>query len=76
MKLRKPVIVLAHAFVGWALCAAIMGIGLAMLPPQTALIIHAIAAPIFFKGVSLVRKITETRHFSGWTTPLSTRYHG
>jgi hypothetical protein len=41
----KYVIVLVHAFVGWALCAATMGIGLATLPLQTALIIHAIAAP-------------------------------
>jgi hypothetical protein len=50
MKLRKPVMVLAHAFVGWALCAATMGIELATLSLQTALIIHASAAPIFFFG--------------------------
>ena len=67
MKLRKPVIVLAHAFVGWALCAATMGIGLATLPLQTALIIHAIAAPIFFTGVSLF----YFRKFH-YTTPLQT----
>lgn len=48
MKRMKYVIVLVHAFVGWALC-----IGLATLPLQTALIIHAIAAPTFFKCVSL-----------------------
>ena len=53
MKNMKYVTVLVHAFVGWALCAATMGIGLATLPLQTALIIHAIAAPIFFTGVSL-----------------------
>src|SRR5215469_5924066 len=44
-----------------------MGIGLATLPLQTALIIHAIAAPIFFTGVSLF----YFKKFP-YTTPLQT----
>jgi hypothetical protein len=47
-------IVLVYAFVGWALCAATMGIGLAKTTLKNALIIHAIGAPIFFSVVSLI----------------------
>jgi hypothetical protein len=54
MNIRKIVILLAHEGVGWTLCAATMGIGMAELPLQTALIIHTIAAPIFFTGGSLL----------------------
>ena len=54
MNLSKILIILAHAFVGWALCAATMGIGMAVTSLNTALTIHAILAPIFFAGVSLV----------------------
>lgn len=67
MTATKTLIILAHAFVGWALCAATMGIGMSALPAQTALIVHAVAAPIFFAGLSWV-------YFSrfGYTTPLDT----
>lgn len=64
---RKLGILLAHALVGWALCAATMGIGMAKLPLQQALIVHAIGAPIFFTLVSLV----YFRKFS-YTGPLQT----
>lgn len=57
----------AHAFVGWALCAATIGIGQAVTSLQTALVVHAIAAPLFFSGVSIVY---FTRFAS--TTPLQT----
>jgi hypothetical protein len=50
--LRKPLILLAHAFVGWILCAATMGIGMATTTLQTALVVHAVGAPIFFAAVS------------------------
>jgi hypothetical protein len=46
-------IILAHAFVGWMLCAATMGIGMSLTSLSNTLIIHAIGAPIFFAGVSL-----------------------
>lgn len=54
MKTRKLITVLVHAFVGWALCAATMTIGMATTSMQNALIIHAIGAPVFFTIVSLV----------------------
>lgn len=54
MSVRAVIIVLVHAFIGWALCAATMGIGMATLSMQNALIVHAVGAPIFFTVISLV----------------------
>lgn len=67
MKSRKLITVLLHAFVGWALCAATMTIGMATTSMQNALIIHAIGAPVFFTIVSLI-------YFTkfNYTTPLQT----
>ncbi len=67
MASNKVLIILAHAFVGWALCAATMGIGMAVTTLDTTLIIHAIGAPIFFCGISLI----YFRKFN-YTTPLQT----
>ncbi len=67
MNAQKLIIILTHAFIGWALCAATMGIGMAVAPVETVLIIHAIGAPIFFAGVSLV----YFRKFN-YTAPLQT----
>jgi hypothetical protein len=61
--------ILAHAFIGWALCAATMGIGMAATSLQNALIIHAIGAPIFFAIVSLI----YFKKFN-YTTPLQTAF--
>src|SRR5215472_3277424 len=69
MKIRKLMIVMVHAFVGWALCAATMGIGLATMSLQPALIMHAIGAPIFFTGISLF----YFKKFNS-TTPLATAF--
>jgi len=63
----KFIVIVAHAFVGWALCAATICIGMAVTSLDNALIIHAIAAPIFFAGVSLV----YFRKFN-YTAPLQT----
>jgi len=54
MNVKQIAIILGHAFVGWALCAATMGIGMAITSLQNTLIAHAIGAPIFFAVVSLV----------------------
>ena len=54
MTLEKWIIALVHAFAGWALCFAVMGIGMATMPLERALIVHAAAAPIIFTLVSLV----------------------
>lgn len=60
-------VLLAHAFVAWALCGAVMGIGQAVTTEQNAIIAHAIAAPIIAFGVSL---FYFTRF--NYTTPLLT----
>ena len=67
MNIMKLVIIFVHAFVGWALCAATMGIGMATLGLQNALVVHAIGAPIFFTLVSLI----YFKKFN-YTTPLQT----
>ena len=67
MDSKKLSVILAHAFIGWALCAATMGIGMAVTTLQTTLIVHAIGAPIFFAGVSWI----YFRNFH-YTSPLHT----
>jgi hypothetical protein len=68
MDMQKTVVVLAHAFVGgWLLCAATMGVGMAVTSLDTALVIHAIAAPIIFALISLIYF-----HKFNFTTPLQT----
>jgi hypothetical protein len=67
MSLGKVLIILAHALVGWFLCAFTMGIGMAVTTLQTTLIIHAIGAPVFFALVSLL----YFRRFH-YTSPLLT----
>jgi hypothetical protein len=67
MNIKEVAIIFAHAFLGWMLCAATMGIGMAVTSLENTLIIHAIGAPIFFAGVSLV----YFRKFN-YTTPLQT----
>jgi hypothetical protein len=64
---KKLIILLIHAFTGWALCGATMMIGMQVTSEQTALVVHAIAAPIFFGTISWV-------YFSrfNYTTPLQT----
>ncbi len=51
---KKLIVLLLHAFVGWLLCAATMGIGMALTSLEIALVIHAVAAPVFFAVVSIV----------------------
>lgn len=62
MNIKK---LMTHAFIGWALCAATMGIGMATMTLENALIVHAIGAPIYFAIVSLVyfRKFNYTSPF-------------
>ena len=69
MAAKKTIVVLLHAFIGWMLCAATMGIGMAVTTLNNALIIHAIAAPVFFTGISLV----YFRRFA-YTSPLQTAF--
>ncbi|MEJ2600779.1 MAG: hypothetical protein P8Z00_20780 [Anaerolineales bacterium] len=64
---RNVLTILVHAFVGWALCTATMGIGMATTSIQNTLIAHAIGAPIYFAVVSL----NYFKKFN-YTTPLQT----
>jgi len=54
MTIKKLAIILFHAFVGWVLCAATIYIGMSVTSMETTLIIHAIAAPIYFAILSWV----------------------
>jgi len=67
MNIKKVLTILAHAFIGWALCTASMGISQATTTIENALIIHAVGAPIFFSVVSL----NYFKRFN-FTTPLMT----
>ena len=67
MHMKKLVIIFVHAFIGWVLCAATMGIGMATMTLESTLIVHAVGAPIFFAVVSLI----FFRKFN-YTTPLQT----
>jgi len=64
---KKIIILLIHAFIGWALCGATMMIGMQVMSMQAALVVHAIAAPIFFGAISWI-------YFSrfNYTTPIQT----
>ena len=67
MKPGEAAITLAHAFVGWALCFATIGIGRATTSMSNTLVVHAIGAPIYFAVVAWV-------YFTkfNYTTPLWT----
>jgi hypothetical protein len=52
MKSKSIVIATVHAFIGWLLCAATMGIGSSLTSMSNALYIHAALAPIFFFLIS------------------------
>jgi len=64
---KKVVVILAHALVGWALCGSIIGIGRSLTTMETTLVVHAIGAPLIFGILSLL----YFRKFN-YTTPLQT----
>ena len=64
---KTTAIILAYTVVGWALCGATTDVGMAVTSPSTALIVHLVAAPVFFIVVSWV----YFRWFS-FTSPLQT----
>jgi hypothetical protein len=69
LNVKKMLVILLHAFVGWALCGAIMGIGMAVTSIETSLIIHAMGAPVIFAVLSFI----YFRKFN-YTTPLQTAF--
>jgi hypothetical protein len=58
---------LLYGFVGWAVCAAIMGVLLQVTSLQTALLVHACAVPVVFAVIA-------SRYFrvAGARAPLQT----
>lgn len=64
---RQILVVTAFGLVGWALCGAIMFVGMAVTSMQTTLISHAIGAPVIFTALSWI-------YFTkfGYTRPLLT----
>ena len=67
VNIAKLVMLLAHAFAGWMLCAAIIGIGFQVTTVETTLIAHAMGVPIIFALIAFM-------YFKGfnYTTPLQT----
>jgi hypothetical protein len=65
--IKTVVVILVHALVGWALCAATIGIGFQLISPMNTLIIHAVGAPVFFFLVSR----NYFKKFS-YTSPIQT----
>ena len=63
----KALVVLLHAVAGWAFCGAVIGISRKIVPLESALVVHAIAAPLGFAAISLF----YFRRFA-FTTPLQT----
>jgi hypothetical protein len=67
IQIKKVMIILAHGLVGWALCGAIIWVGMAVTSMQNTLVIHAIGAPIIFGAIASI----YFRAFN-YTTPLQT----
>jgi hypothetical protein len=67
MRGKKIGIISTLAFIGWAICGMIMGVGLATTTEDNALILHAAFVPVVFFGVSFL----YYNKFN-YTTPLQT----
>ncbi|MFQ6087616.1 MAG: hypothetical protein ACE5K0_01770 [Candidatus Methanofastidiosia archaeon] len=65
--IKKLITILAHGFVVWALCGAIIFIGREITTMESTLIIHAIGAPIIAATISLI----YLKKFN-YTSPLQT----
>jgi predicted membrane protein len=66
-RIARAATIMAFAIVGWAVCAATIGIGFSLMPEHEALVLHAVVAPIVFAGLSW---LYFTRF--GYTPPLKT----
>ena len=51
--MRKYIVFFIHALAGWALCGAVMGVGMRLFSLQNALLLHLFAAPLIFASLSL-----------------------
>jgi hypothetical protein len=52
MATKRILLFLIHALCGWALCGAVMGFGMQILPLRAALLVHLAAAPLIFHFLS------------------------
>jgi hypothetical protein len=66
-KTAKGAIIIGHAVVGWAYCAALIGVGTQFMSMDDTLIMHAIGAPVGFALVALC----YFKRFA-FTSPLQT----
>lgn len=64
---KKALVIIIHAFIGWALCGATIAIGRALTSMGTTLTIHAVAAPVIFAVLTTV----YYKYFA-YTKPLTT----
>lgn len=58
--MRRILLLLAFALVGWALCGATIEVGRQFLPMEQVLVAHAVAAPLIFGVLAYV----HTRRFA------------
>src|SRR3989304_190696 len=65
--MKKTIVILIHSFIGWAFCAAIMGIGPQLTNMETTLMVHVILGPI---GFGLLSAFYHKRF--GYTHPIVT----
>jgi len=64
---KGAAVAVTHGLVGWVLCAATMSVGMKVTTLESALILHAFAAPVIFTALSLVYF-----HRGGSWSPLRT----
>jgi hypothetical protein len=67
LTVKQIAVIAIFGAVGWALCGAIMFVGMAVTSMQTTLIAHAAGAPVIFAALSWI-------YYSrfGYTKPLTT----
>ncbi|MBN1823785.1 MAG: hypothetical protein JW803_05645 [Endomicrobiales bacterium] len=52
--MKKTIVILIHALIGWALCGSVISVGRQMTSAWNALVVHLLLAPVFFAIVSQV----------------------
>ncbi len=52
--MKGTIVTAAHAMLGWALCGLTMFLARKLTTPEAALILHALAVPFIFTGISLM----------------------
>ena len=67
MTARQFLVIFVHAVAGWLLCGATIGVAMATTTIDKALVIHAVLAPLYFVGITLI----YCRAFN-YTRPLVT----